>query len=187
MSIEKIIVGIQKRSPQERKTMREHALKWLESGDHGKISDATRLIAALDAQEGLEGDQRTAAAGKLAKGPLVDRIAAAFTHDPPAETERKLIQVLLDNPNSSCAQLSVKIGWAPTTWDMGFGSVCAKRADFLRELSDTVVQGQSKNLQLLTPTTRGEDGTILYSMKPEAVAGFKSVGFPVNIGLYPDQ
>ncbi|WP_164155267.1 hypothetical protein [Sandarakinorhabdus rubra] len=180
MSIERIIASIPNRTALERKTMRAHALAKLDSANPEQIAEAQKLLAALDDHEQhlTEADMATIKA--LAGKPLSERVKAAFEIDPPSPTEQRLIQVLLANPGGNCAELSTKIGWAPNTWDLGFGAICAQRAAYLNELSGTPSAGKSANLPLLTLQDRGEDGIIRYTMKPEAVAAFRHLGFQVK-------
>ncbi len=178
MGIEKLIASIPNRTDIERKTMRTNAEARLDFDPQAGL-----LVAALDEFE-LERkrkgeEQRRRAVESLDSSPLSERVKIAF-HDLESETDRRVVQVLLDYPGSTCAELSEKLGWAPNTWDMHFGSICAVRADFLRDLRGTPAEGRSANLPLLTLQERSEDNAIRYTMKPEAVEGFRLLGFRVK-------
>ena len=176
MSVEKLIANVPVRSDAERKVMREHALTWLQSGNAVQVADANQLLTALEAFETSKAAELLA---RVASAPLAQRVVVAFKTVKPSATEERLIQVLLDNPGSTCAELSSKIGWAPNTWDMGFGALCAQRALILHALADTPKEGPSSNLPLLTLQCRGGDEAIRYTMKPEAIEAFKQLGFRV--------
>jgi hypothetical protein len=184
MNIEKILAQIPKTSADERRTMRGHALSKLETADLKWVEAAAVVLAALD---GYEADQKQAADAErkaqieaLLNAPAVDRIQAAFEFDSLRESERRLIQVLLDHPGGTCAELSAGIGWAPNTWDMGFGSICAQRYGFFASAKSNE-RGKGHNIPLLADQIRGENGEIRYTMKPEAVEAFGRLGFRVKL------
>lgn len=134
-------------------------------------------MAALEGFEATRALDRIELITSLANASLTQRVVIAFQNVQPSLTEERLIQVLLDFPGSTCAQLSVQIGWEPNTWDMGFGALCGQRTPFLRALAGTAKEGASNNLPLLTLQFRRDDGAICYTMKPEAVEAFKQLGF----------
>lgn len=180
MNVEKIIAGIPRRTAAERQTMRESAIALSQTGKQAEIEGAQRLLSALDAHEAGLAQARSDLIQNLAGKPLAKRVLVAFQQSPPSQAEEQLIQVLLDHPGSTCAQLSVAIGHKPNTWDMGFGSLCSERASFLRDLGGTASEGKSSNLPLLTLQERTPDGAICYTMKPEAVTAFRQLGFRVK-------
>lgn len=180
MNVEKAIAAIPKRTADELKVMRGHADVLLQSGQPAQIAAGQQLLAALDAHVSAQAQARTDLIASLAGKPLAQRVLTAFQHAPPSAEEAALIQVLLDHPGGTCSQLSTAIGKHPNSWDMNFGSLCANRASFLRDLAGTPAEGKSSNLPLLTLQERNPDGTICYTMKPEAVTAFAQLGFRVN-------
>ena len=176
MGVEKLIAGIGKRSDSERKVMRDRALAAMESGNAAEGADATRLFEALEVFAADQVAARERLIKNLADEPLTRRVVVAFETDEPSPTEARLIRVLLSHPDSSCAELSTRMGWAPNTWDMGFGALCGKRSQFLQALAGTPSEGPSSFLPLLTLQYRGPDGVIRYTMKPEAADAFRQLG-----------
>lgn len=180
MNIQKIIESLPNRTRAERAEMRAKATLMQTEGTPAQQADAAALLAALDAHDASLALADAEAAVAVNKLPLDQRAKVAFEKDPPSPTERRAIQVLIDHPGSSCAELSAQLGMAPNMWDMEFGALCAKRASFLRDFTGTPAAGKSENLPLLTLPTRGKDGIIRYTMKPEAIATFRQLGFRVK-------
>ena len=179
MSIEKLIASLPNKTPAERAAMRARAEARLCVDPNA--ASFLEALADLEARERANADAHYQEALAQTTGkPLADRVRLAFEHFPVTDAERPVIQVLLDYPSSTCAELSGKLGWAPNTWDMHFGSICAARADFLRDLRGTPAEGRSANLPLLTMQERGDDNVIRYTRKLEAVEGVQLLGFRVK-------
>ena len=126
MNIDKIIAAIPAKSAPERADMRANASRW-QSGTPDQRAAADELLAALDRQETAE---RDALVSRLTNLDVGRRVVEAFTTMPPTETERKVIQVLLDNPGSLSSELSQAIGWEGA-WHAHFGTLCHKREVYL--------------------------------------------------------
>lgn len=181
MSIDKLIASIPTLTAGQRRTMRENVLKTLQSADPAKVQQAEHVLAALDAFEvGLVAEHNAKMEANL-RLPFAERFAEALREEPPSPTEERLLHVLLDLPGGSCAELSTRMGWAPNTWDMGRGSLCAQRRGWLHGFSATG-EGKSENLALLTDQTRGPAGEIRYTMKPEIVAELARLGLQPRRG-----
>ena len=180
MNIQKIIESLPNRTKAERAEMRAKATLMQTEGTPAQQADSAALLEALDAHDAALALAGAEAAIAVTKLPLDQRAKAAFEKDPPSPTERLVIQVLLDHPGSSCAELSAQIGMTPNQWDMELGALCAKRVSFLRDFTGTPTAGRSENLPLLTLPTRGEDGIIRYVMKPEAIVAFRQLAFWVK-------
>ena len=184
MSIEKIIATIPRSNEKQRKTMREHALTALQTGDPKLVADAKTLLEELDYFEDKETQSQNDAfkqtIANLISASLEERVVTAFQADHPTDTETKLIQVLLDYPNSTCSELSTHIGWHPDAWDMGFGSICSQRRAYFEAAANPLRGDKSPNIPLLAFQVRDENGKICYSMKPEAVEAFRLLGFRVQ-------
>jgi hypothetical protein len=181
MNIEKLVTSIPTLMPEQRKVMRGNIMDKLQSGDPAKVESAKALLEALDAFEANLSVQRTKEMEELSRRPFAERLTVAFQQDPLSETEARLLLVLLDSPGGSCAELSARMGWAPNTWDMGMGSLCAQRRDWLHGFS-AKGEGKSENLALLTVQTRGEAGEIRYTLKPEIEAVLTGLGMRPSRG-----
>ena len=175
MNIEKLIASIPTLTPEQRKGMRGNITDKMQSVDPATVESAAMLLAALDAFEENLTVQRTKEMEELSRRPFAERLAVAFQRDPLSEREARLLQVLLDNPGGSCAELSAGMGNAPNTWDMGMGSLCAQRRGWLHGFS-AKGEGRSENLALMTDQARGENGEIRYTLKPEIAAVLAGLG-----------
>lgn len=164
MSNEKLIASIPNKTPAERKAMRENTVRLMQSGNPERVAEATTMLAALDAFEEA-----------LASRPFAERLAMALEQYRLSESEEQVLKVLLDNPGSSCAELSTKLGWKEMAWDMHMGSICAERAAWLHGFT-AKGEGKSNNLALMTDQVRGEDGEIRYTMKADVVAVLAKLG-----------
>ena len=180
MSVDKLIAGIPKRSEPERKVMRKRALAAMQSGSAAVAADASHLFVTLEAFPTDQLSAREQLVKSLAAEPRTKRVVGAFQTVEPSPTEARLIRVLLNNPDSTCAELSTRIGWAPNIWDMAFGALYQKRSHFLRALAGTPSEDASSFLPLLTLPSRGPDGVIRYTMKPEAAEAFRQLGYGSN-------
>ena len=103
----------------------------------------------------------------------VARIVRAFQDPPPSKTERRVIQVLLENPGQSSAFLTSKCGWRGQSWHMHFGKMCRRRGRLLWPAPYEARRRADFYTGILTDfdeTTRG------FTLKPEAVEGFRQVG-----------
>jgi hypothetical protein len=175
MSIDKLIASIPTLTAAQRRSMRENVLKTLQSADPAKVKEAEHVLAALDAHEAGLTAAHNAKMEANARLPFAERFAEALRQEPLSPTEERLLQVLLDHPGGSCAELSACMGWAPSTWDMGMGSLCAQRRGWLHGFS-AMGEGKSENLALLTDQTRGDNGEIRYTLKPEVAAALADLG-----------
>lgn len=184
MNIDTILTKIPLMSVDERKTLRANAEEKLASGDAKWADAAPKVLEALDAVNAEEGRLALAAhnskVADLDECSPIERIVIAFELDPPAPGEDKLIQTLLDHPGSTCAELSHYHGWEETAWDMQYGLMCAKRQDYLWPLEPDVRDEVKPNIDMLTFKTRGADGVLRYTSKPEAVEAFGRLGFRIK-------
>ncbi|TCJ41280.1 hypothetical protein [Parafrankia sp. BMG5.11] len=123
MSIEQTLARLSSMTSQQRDTLRKNAVEKLASGDPKWIDDAHKLLAALGdfdaSQERIYSEGRRKQISALEAKSDAERIVVAFKLDPPSEIEAKLIGSLLEHPDSTCAELSSHMGWAPG--DLGYG------------------------------------------------------------------
>lgn len=126
MNIDKLIAALPGMSPAERESMRTNAIRW-QSGAPEQRAAADALLAALDRQDAAE---HSALVARLSNMDVGRRVVEAFTKMPPTETERKVLQALLDNPGSRSTELGRAIGW-DGAWHAHFGALCHKRQVYL--------------------------------------------------------
>jgi hypothetical protein len=170
MSLEKIIASLPKRSADERKQMRHNAVEQLENPDPNKAAAAEQFLAALTDYEASEHAELIAEVAGLAPAA---RVIKAFTAEPMTETERKLIQVLLDNPDATSGELTEKIGWKGMSWHLHFGTMCAERGVYLGQAPDAVTRPG----KFYTGVLADYDGeTSGFTMKPDVAAAFEKLG-----------
>ena len=105
---------------------------------------------------------------------LADWLRFAFDTLPPTENGKRLIQNLLDNPGGTCAALSEQHGWAPNVWDMQMGKLISRH---IKAVGAPPALSGLSGLGLLTVYEHGPDGKLRYTMRPEAVTAFSSLGF----------
>lgn len=154
----------------KRSQLRENANRLTQSG-----SDLQRAKAAavLDELRRVEDDELAARREAVAGMGIPERVAAAFSELPPTETERRLLQVLLDNPDSSSEALSAGLNWKGQSWHMHFGEMNKKREHLLWVAEHAVVRDASFYsgiLALFSDSSRG------FTIKPEVAEGLAAVG-----------
>ncbi len=176
MSVERIIAGIPTLDQAERKRLRANAEAKL--GDAARMADARRVIEALDMQAALEKAELSEHVRGL---PRVQRIVQAFTRSPMTETERKLVQVLLDNPGESSEGLSRALGWGGTTWHMHFGTMCKDREANLWPADPSAIRDAAFYSGILADLSDANRWT----MKPEAVTALAELGLHARPGPSP--
>src|SRR4051812_13224946 len=103
LNIDKQLDTIPAASAESRAQMRTNAEARLTSGTDAQREAAQRMIDALDWQEQSE---HAALVGELSGFDAAERVIRAFTVRPMTETEAKLAQVLLDNPDSTSTELT---------------------------------------------------------------------------------
>jgi len=173
MTIDKIIAAIPEKSPEERKRMRENAAAWLASGDAKKIAAANGVIAALDACEGAEARERHE---RLSAMTPAQRLVAAFASDPLTETERLLVQALIDNPGETSTTLGRLIGWKGKSWHMHFGKMCKRREATLWPAAKFESRDAYFYSGMLTEQAQDEKGDWRFTLKPDLADAFATLG-----------
>jgi hypothetical protein len=167
LTVAHLIELLPTKSAEERRQMRENAQRSLATGGQ-RASDATALLEALDAFEAQAREQRM-------RGPAdahrIATIVEAF--QPMSETERMLVQVLVDNPDASSEQLTEAMGWKDQAWQLHFGKMCEKRehrlwpAPFEPKRNAPFYSGILADFD---ETTRG------FTLKPAVVEAFAQLG-----------
>ena len=169
MNIDATIARIPAMTAAQRNQLRENAAEKLASGDPKWVDAATKALAALDSQALHENKEQVAAAQAL---PKAQRVVFAFTRMPPSPTQERVIQVLLDHPACTNAELSRKLGWKDNGWDLHFGTMCADRMHLLWRAEPAVVRLGLFYSGILVLYNE-EDST--FTMRPEAVEGFEAL------------
>lgn len=169
MTVARLIDLVPTMGVEERGRMRDNARQRLERGGQQAI-DAKALLEALD---DFEAQQRQALADHVTALDIVQRIVEAFQKKPMSDAERRVIQVLLDNPGLSSEALTEKAGWRAQAWHMRFGLMCRDRNHFLWPApfdEDRGANFYSGILADFDESTRG------FRMKSEAVEAFARLG-----------
>lgn len=169
MNIDATIARIPTMTTAQRNQLRANAVEKLASGDPKWVDAATKALAALNAQALHEDKELVAGAQAL---PKAQRVVSAFTKMKPTPTHERTIQVLLDYPGSTNAELSRQLGWKDNGWDLHFGSMCADRMHLLWPAEPAVVRPGLFYSGILV-LYNGNDSTFV--MRPEAVEGFDAL------------
>lgn len=124
MNVNKIVASLPQRTVQEREVMRDRARQMAASTDPAKAAAGTKVLNGLDEIEKSEADALIEHVRSL---PKARRVVEAFSSPHMSETERAVVQVLLDNPSSTSSELSAALGWKAQSWHMHFGTMCFNR------------------------------------------------------------
>lgn len=170
MNIDKQIAAIPSMTAVERATLRANAERWLESGTDAQRDAATRLLVALDAYE-AETDQARVA--KITAMSPSDRIVAAFERRPLTDAERKVVQAVLDYPDSTSTRLSSVCGWGGKKWHQMFGTMCATRGADLWPAPYAETRDAPFYSGILADYEKATSG---FTLKPDAVVAFATLG-----------
>ena len=170
MAIDKIIAALPTKSPAERVKIRFNAMEKLGSTNLRLQGEAKQVIDALDE---IERKERVALAAAMSELDVTERIMAAFTALPLTETEISVIQVLLDFPNSTSAELSQHLQWGGQAWHMHFGLMCEKRASYLWPAPDAQSRSGKFYSGILVNLKEPENR---FSIKPEVAVALSSFG-----------
>lgn len=169
-SLNQMLATLPNRTPEERKTMRERALRQMGGCNQAAAKAASQLVKAIDE---LEQALRDELMGELKGMTAAERVVRAFTVEPMSETEAKIIQVLLDNPGSTNRELSRKLGWNDNGFDLHFGMMCRDRSVYLWPAPDAEKRDGKFYSGILAEYD--EDGSS-FTMKPEVAAAFTKLG-----------
>jgi hypothetical protein len=198
MNASRLIDAIPAKSADERRQMRENALRLVERGGPRAIM-AKMMLAALDRFEQTVDPNPGRAAHRTDRAPAdaantsdarnranrfsntgqppatrsarVAMIVAAFRQIPMSETDQHLVQVLLDHPDTPSEQLSEAMGWQGNGWHLHFGSMCRKREHLLWLAPE--IAGTPFYSGILTNYDGRTHG---YTLIPAAVEAFARLG-----------
>jgi hypothetical protein len=177
MNIDKLLEAIPAMTAAERKTQRENAERTLRSDKANLHEPARRILAALDAQDAeltLADEQVKEAIRAHARSlPAAERIVNAFTAIPMTETDRKLVQAVLDNPGSPSTVLTKSLGWKNLAWQLHFGAMCRAREHLLGAAPYEAKRDDKFYTGLLCDY---DDATSGFTLKTEAMDAFAALG-----------
>jgi len=92
---------------------------------------------------------------------------------PPSEVQERVIQVLLDHPGSTNAELSRHLGWKDNGWDLHFGTMCADRMHLLWPAEPAVVRPGLFYSGILV---HFDDDTRAFDPREEMIEGLAAIG-----------
>lgn len=174
MSIEKQIANIPNLSKADRDQVRKNAEQLLAKGAPDRQEDARRMLAALVAHEAEEARGGDVLLGDLTALQVRERVVHAFTMLPMTETDRMVVQALLDNPDANSDELSAAIGWKGG-WHMHFGAMCRDRAVYLWRPPYSERREADFYSGILSDWSWAT-GQLTYTMRPEVAAALVSLG-----------
>jgi hypothetical protein len=170
MSIERTLQSLRSMSAEARDRLRINAEGQLKSGTPQQKANASRVLQAIADQAVSDRQELIDRLGPL---PVAQRVAEAFRVQPMTETERKVIQALLDHPGATSEELSRALGWGGTSWHMHFGTMCLNREAQLWPAPPSDRPNRDFYCGILADLS---ERTHRWSMKPDVAAAFASMG-----------
>ena len=165
-----VIQAIPKMGVEERHILRKRATAWLKSGSKEQAAGAKAALEALEAVETREREDLVRHVESLDK---TQRVAEAFQRVPLSEHERRVVLALLDYPGQSSEALSKSLGWEGQAWQLHFGTLCKER----RHLLWSGPYEERRRAEFSAGILADFDSeTRRFTMKPEAVEGFRRIG-----------
>jgi hypothetical protein len=170
MNVDKVIAGLPLKSTAERKAILDNAERWLRTGTAEQRESARAVVAAM---EELQAREAEFLAQHVAGLPKAARVAEAFSDPAMTDTEKAVMQVLLDNPGSSSAALTAALGWRGQAWHLHFGTMCFNRRARLWPAPPAEARDADFYSGILADFDSSNAG---FTMNPEAEAGFAAIG-----------
>ncbi|NBJ12570.1 hypothetical protein [Microvirga arsenatis] len=170
MSIDQLIAKIPSMSDAERRSMRDNASRKIESSNAEQRSQAQHLLDALSAHEAQEALELMDYALGLSKS---QRIVEAFRARPMTDTDRQVIQTLLDNPGATSKTLSEALRWGGQSWHLHFGKMCEARKEYLWPAPYAEHRDANFYSGILADYNEETSG---FTMKAEAIEAFSGMG-----------
>lgn len=169
MDVDKIIAAIPGRSDAERGRMRANAERCIADGPEKMRAAAQQVIDALE-QQAL--DEAASFADRINDMGPTDRLVAAFTAMPPTKMETKVLEALVNHPQSTPQELSVVCGWQGRTWQKRLETLYAKRAVYLSPSDAGVEKPVGIGFELLASQDPADE---CFAMRPEAIEALASL------------
>lgn len=174
MNIDRILEAWTSKSAEEQNQIRRNAERWQSTGTPEQKATAARLLDGIVA---LEENNQQALLARLGNLEIAARLAEAFRAVPLTETERSVIQALLDNPGSTSRQLSAAVGWKDRSWQLHFGSVWRDRGIYLWPAP----KFEDNTRDFYSGIVATFDGKH-FTMKPEVVDALAALGIRARAG-----
>lgn len=162
MKVDPLIASLPSKSDKERRLIRARAADWLADGTPAQQEAGRKVLNAFTQLQ-----EREARADPVAK------VENAFARIPMTDSERDLLQVLLDNPGATSTTLTEAMGWRDKAWQLHFGKIGWDRQEFLWPAPWAEKRNQPFKAGILA---NYDDETSGFTMKPEVVAGLMKVG-----------
>jgi len=162
MDVERIIASLPSMNDAERRRIRSRAMAWADSGSDVEKTAARQVLVAFAKLAEQEADADP-----------VSKVERAFSTVQPSDSERALLQVLLDNPGASSTTLTEAIGWQDKAWQLHFGKVGWDRQEYLWPAPWAEKRNAPFKAGILADY---DDETHGFTMKPEVVTGLSRVG-----------
>lgn len=172
MKIDTIISRLPHMSEEERKRVRGNAERLSNAGSAEQKSAAHRVLEEL---AHLARSEHQALVDRLSGMDRRNLVLEAFRAVPMTETEEKLVQVLLECPNSNSSELSQALGWGGMSWHMHFGTMCKARADYLWPAPYAEKRDADFYCGILCDHS-WESGALTYTLKPDVASAFREMG-----------
>ncbi len=171
MKIERTLQAIPTMSDEAVVGVRANVERLLAHGTKAQKAAAEEVLLALEARVV---DQAAAQSAHVAALSPVERIVEAFRAQPLKEIERKVVQVLLDNPDATSQVLTKKAGWTgKTAWQTRFVTMCKLREDRLSTAEADETRTADFYVGMLADYSKATQG---FTIKPEAADAFASLG-----------
>jgi hypothetical protein len=162
MELERLIASLPNRNDAERRTIRLRAMAWADSGSDTEKQAAREVLGAF-----------AKLAEREANADPVSKVERAFNTIPASESERVLIQVLLDNPGTSSTNLTEAIGWQDKAWQLHFGKIGWDRMEYLWPAPWAEKRNAPFKAGILADY---DDATHGFTMKKDVVDGLTRIG-----------
>jgi len=173
MNVTGVIAQIPKMNAKDRAAVRQRAEQWADASDEAKRVAGREVLEALTRQAV---EEHSALYERLNGLDATQKVIEAFTAVPMTDTDRTVIQALLDHPGSDSSTLSVACGWKPGTgWHMHFGKMCAKRGSYLWPAPYAAERDADFYCGILCDWD-WSTGPLTYTLKPEVAAAFATMG-----------
>ena len=176
MKIERTLQAIPTMSDEASAGVRANVERLLAHGTKAQKAAAEQVLEALEARVVDQAAARTAHVAALSP---VDRIVEAFRAQPMKEIERKVVQLLLDNPGATSPVLTKQAGWTgKTAWHLRFGTMCKAREARLWPAEPAETRPGDFYTGILA---EHDEATRGFTMKPEAVEAFAVLGLRASV------
>jgi hypothetical protein len=162
MNVERLIASLPGKTDAERRTIRARAMDWADNGSDAEKAAARQVLEALSKLGERE-----------ARADPATKVKRAFEALPVSDSERALIQVLLDNPGATSTRLTEAMGWNDKAWQLHFGKIGWDRQEYLWPATWVEKRSAPFKAGILADYDDSDHG---FTMKADVVAGLERVG-----------